>query len=134
MSAEEPIIDEIFYVLLSYRHAGWWSSRLFMDNTIPGTAEERGMKRVVIDTKVSSAQEIRENLISYDFPLETKPYTRPNGQAICQLCPNFLSHRRKVVPEQLNGYMNSSTSVDSENTEIGAYFTNIIMCNFVNMF
>jgi len=33
-----------------------------------GTAEERGMNVWVIDTKVSSAQEVRENLISYDFP------------------------------------------------------------------
>ncbi|XP_067936880.1 uncharacterized protein [Watersipora subatra] len=81
-------VDEIFVVLLSTNMFVGGVAAFFMDNTIPGTREERGML-VWSENKEASTEQSWNTRQTYDMPFGNSWIYSSKWTAYLPFCPNF---------------------------------------------
>ncbi|XP_067937954.1 solute carrier family 23 member 2-like [Watersipora subatra] len=91
------VFDEICSILLSTSMFIGGTTAFFLDNTIPGTAKERGMDIWLEHSKTDFAEDTRKKFACYDLPWWNDSIYRASWTSYIPICPNFLSHRRKTA-------------------------------------
>nr|KAG5698791.1 hypothetical protein BaRGS_032210 [Batillaria attramentaria] len=94
-------LDQIFYVLCSTSMFVGGVVAFFLDNTIPGTREERGMIRWRGHGQESSDQQddLDKDLSIYDLPLIQPWLNKQKFTSYLPFCPGFRSNRRRHSSE-----------------------------------
>jgi len=83
--------DQIFTVLLSTSMFVGGAIAMLLDNTVPGTKEERGLITWAANSKSESKdnQGDEENLNSYDFPCGMTLLRKLSWLRFCPVCPSW---------------------------------------------
>ncbi|KAF6023309.1 SLC23A2 [Bugula neritina] len=96
------VIDEIFQVLLSTSMFVGGGLAFFLDNTIPGTAKERGMSTWLLKDNSNTSTSKEAKISTYDMPFGNEAIYRSKWTSYIPICPNFLSHRHNLAsPKEL---------------------------------
>ncbi|XP_046566148.1 solute carrier family 23 member 1-like [Haliotis rubra] len=97
------IANQIISVLLGTSMFVGGFVAAFLDNTIPGTVEERGILKWRMLGESSSGGDVRDTMAVYDLPLIQKYLNKLRCTKYIPICPNFILDKRASSSSSICG-------------------------------